>query len=124
MAGPSFCRFTGEGLEAWIAADVSSCHIAGMEDDRVVAAGRVIYDAGREHHWSGFERSFDELDPIAKSEFLGIVEQALLAADTVNAEAPNEDEPRKPAGALGLTAIPSGFDDSLPENIQAVFEGR
>ena len=52
-----------------------------MSEDRVTAAGRVIYEAGRRHGWPGFDKPFGELDPIAKSEFLGIVERALEAAD-------------------------------------------
>lgn len=52
-----------------------------MSVDRVVAAGRVVYDAGRHHGRGGFEKPFDELDPIGLSEFLGIIEQALAAAD-------------------------------------------
>ena len=31
---------------------------------------------------------------------------------------------RKPAGALGLTAISADFDDPLPEDLQALFEGK
>jgi hypothetical protein len=52
-----------------------------MSEDRITAAGRVIYDAGRHHSWLGFEKPFDELDQIAKSEFLGVVERALKAAE-------------------------------------------
>jgi prevent-host-death family protein len=33
-------------------------------------------------------------------------------------------EPRKPAGALGLTSISADFDDPLPEELQSLFEGR
>jgi hypothetical protein len=38
--------------------------------DRVEAAARVIYDAGRQHGWSGFSKPFDELDPIAWLSFI------------------------------------------------------
>jgi prevent-host-death family protein len=33
-------------------------------------------------------------------------------------------KPRKPAGALGLTSVPPDFDDPLPDELQALFEGR
>ena len=33
-------------------------------------------------------------------------------------------EVRKPAGALGLTSIAADFDDPLPDDLQAHFEGR
>jgi prevent-host-death family protein len=33
-------------------------------------------------------------------------------------------EARKPAGALGLTSISPDFDDPLPDELQALFEGR
>jgi prevent-host-death family protein len=33
-------------------------------------------------------------------------------------------EPRKPAGALGLTSVSPDFDDPLPDELQALFEGR
>ena len=33
-------------------------------------------------------------------------------------------EPRKPAGALGVTSISPDFDDPLPDDLQALFEGR
>ena len=56
-----------------------------MTEDRVTAAARVIYDAGRQHGWPGFEKPFDELDPIGKSELLGVVERALKAAEAFDA---------------------------------------
>ena len=31
---------------------------------------------------------------------------------------------RKPAGALGLTSVAPNFDDPLPDDLQAMFEGR
>ena len=31
---------------------------------------------------------------------------------------------RKPAGALGVTFISSDFDEPLPDDLQAVFEGQ
>jgi hypothetical protein len=60
-------------------------HNQRMGDDRVTAAGRVIYEAGRVHRWPGFEKPFEEMDSIALSEFLGIVEQALFAANLFDA---------------------------------------
>ena len=33
-------------------------------------------------------------------------------------------EQRKPAGALGLTSISPDFDEPLPADLQAAFEGR
>lgn len=33
-------------------------------------------------------------------------------------------EPRKPAGALGLTSMSPDFDDPLPDDLQGLFEGR
>jgi prevent-host-death family protein len=32
--------------------------------------------------------------------------------------------PRQPAHALGISDLPDDFDDPLPEEIQAAFEGR
>jgi hypothetical protein len=52
--------------------------------EEVEAAARVLYRAGLHHHWwKPYEKSYDEMattDPIAKSEFDGIVEQTLMAA--------------------------------------------
>jgi hypothetical protein len=58
-------------------------------DDPVTAAARVIYAAGQRHGWSGFSKPYDELDPIGRSEFDGIVQQALVAADNARA---NQDQ--------------------------------
>lgn len=60
-----------------------------MNDDRIAAAGRVIYEAGRQHGWQGFNAPFDTLDPIARSEFLGIIERALSAADAAGPDFSN-----------------------------------
>jgi hypothetical protein len=53
-------------------------------DAEVEAAARVLDKAGRHHHWwSKTIKSYDEFaktDPIAKSEFEGLVEQMLMAA--------------------------------------------
>jgi hypothetical protein len=56
-------------------------------DDRVTAAARVIYAAGQHHGWwPTFKKSYDELDPIGRSEFNGIIEQALAAADAARTD--------------------------------------
>jgi hypothetical protein len=56
-------------------------------NDPVTAAARVIYAAGQHHGWwPTFKKSYDELDPIGRSEFDGIVEQALAAADAARAQ--------------------------------------
>jgi hypothetical protein len=52
----------------------------------VEAAARIIYEAGRFHRRWGFDKAYDEMDPIGKSEFEGIVERALAAADAVRAK--------------------------------------
>ena len=53
-------------------------------DAEVEAAARVLDKAGRHHHWwPKTIKPYDEFaktDPIAKSEFEGIVEQMLMAA--------------------------------------------
>ena len=53
-------------------------------DAEVEAAARVLDKAGRHHHWwPETNRPYDEFaktDPIAKSEFEGLVEQMLMAA--------------------------------------------
>lgn len=53
-------------------------------DAEVEAAARVLDRAGRHHHWwDKSMKTYDEFaktDPIAKSEFEGIVEQMLIAA--------------------------------------------
>ena len=47
----------------------------------VIAAAKIIYEAGRHRGWSGFkEKTFENLDPIGRDEFLGIIERALAAA--------------------------------------------
>lgn len=55
--------------------------IVESDDPGVEAAARVIYEASQFHHWSGFNKPFDELDPIGKIEFMAIVDEALKAAD-------------------------------------------
>jgi hypothetical protein len=49
--------------------------------DPVTAAAKIVYAAGRRHHWSGFDRPYEQLDPIGLSEFNAIIERALAAAD-------------------------------------------
>ena len=57
--------------------------------EQVEAAARVLDKAASHHHWwKPYERTYDEMaatDPIAKSEFDGIVEQMLLAAHKAQA---------------------------------------
>jgi hypothetical protein len=50
-------------------------------DDPVTAAAKVIYAAGRHHHWWGFDNPYDQLDPIGLEEFNATIEQALAAAN-------------------------------------------
>jgi hypothetical protein len=57
-------------------------------DDPVTAAAKVIYAAGRHHHWWGFDKPYEQLDPIGLSEFNGIIEQALAAADAARGAQP------------------------------------
>ena len=40
-----------------------------MKDDRILAAALVIYRAGHEHGWNGFNVAFDKLDPYAGPRF-------------------------------------------------------
>ncbi|UFZ05822.1 hypothetical protein LQG66_05805 [Bradyrhizobium ontarionense] len=51
---------------------------------QIEAAARVLFEAGRHHHWwAPYRRTYDEMaatDPIGKEEFDGLVEQMLLAA--------------------------------------------
>ena len=51
----------------------------------IEAAARVLHKAGTHHHWwKPYDKSYDEMaatDSIAKSEFDGIVEQMLMAAN-------------------------------------------
>ena len=60
-------------------------------DAEVKSAARVLDKAGRHYHWwPKTTRPYDELaktDPIAKSEFEGIVEQILMAASQAKRDA-------------------------------------
>jgi 3-dehydro-4-phosphotetronate decarboxylase len=47
--------------------------------NEVEAAARLLHEAGRVHRWWKGE-AYDELDPISKSEFDGLVEKMLIAA--------------------------------------------
>ncbi|KRR04111.1 hypothetical protein CQ12_36585 [Bradyrhizobium jicamae] len=52
--------------------------------EEVEAAARVLATAGNHHRWwKPYKKSYEEMfatDPMAKSEFDGIVEQMLMAA--------------------------------------------
>jgi hypothetical protein len=60
-------------------------------DDPVTAAARVIYAAGQHSGWRTSKQPYDELDPIGRSEFDGIIEQALKAADAARVSAGETD---------------------------------
>ncbi len=62
------------------------------------------------------------VDRAAEGEEIVIAKNGTALARLV-ALAPNSGL-RKPAGALGLTSIPADFDDPLPDDLQALFEGR
>ncbi|MGC2780226.1 MAG: hypothetical protein WA418_31755 [Bradyrhizobium sp.] len=53
---------------------------------QIEAAARVLFEAGRHHHWwEPYRRSYDDMaaaDPIAKDEFDGLVERMPMAAAT------------------------------------------
>jgi hypothetical protein len=55
----------------------------------IEAAARVLHKAGTHHNWwKPYDKSYDEMaatDSIAKSEFDGIVEQMLIAANSARA---------------------------------------
>jgi hypothetical protein len=55
-------------------------------EDPVTAAARIIHAAGLRHGWFGFSKPYDELDPIGRSKFEGIIQEALAAADRVRSE--------------------------------------
>lgn len=55
--------------------------IIDFDDPGIEAAARVIHEAGRFHHWHGFDKPFEALDPIGGIEFLSIIANALDAAD-------------------------------------------
>jgi hypothetical protein len=70
---------------AFAAANLVGLALAARPTDaEVEAAARVLDKAGRHHHWwSKTIKPYDEFaktDPIAKSEFEGLVEQMLMAA--------------------------------------------
>lgn len=60
--------------------------ILGTMDGPIAAAARVVYEAGRHHRWWGFDKPYDQLDPIGRSEFDGIIERAIAAADAARAQ--------------------------------------
>jgi hypothetical protein len=60
--------------------------IVEFDDPGIEAAARVIFEAGRFHHWNGFNKPFEALDPIGRIEFLNIIADALDVADRVRKE--------------------------------------
>jgi hypothetical protein len=92
---PKWCIF---GISAASAPDHRHKHelseSARPTDAEVEAAARVLDQAGRHHHWwPKTSQPYDEFaktDPIAKSEFEGLVEQMLMAASQAkrNTETP------------------------------------
>jgi hypothetical protein len=72
-----------------------------MQDDLPVeAAARVIYEAGLLHHWSGFNKPYDQLDEIGRSEFLGIIARALAAAKSATGKHKLHDEKPYPVALI------------------------
>jgi hypothetical protein len=61
------------------------------DDPGVPAAAKVIYNAGHHHHWSGFTKPYEELDPIGLEEFHQIIASALAAADAARAGSPSHE---------------------------------
>jgi prevent-host-death family protein len=62
------------------------------------------------------------VDRAAAGEEIVITKNGVPRAKLV--PAPRRGKPRRPANALGLKRIAGNFDDKLPKNIQAAFEGR
>ena len=63
-------------------AEDSSQRPDGHSDLQAIeAAARVLFAEGRAHGWwKEFDKPYEELDPIGKLEFDGMVERVLLAA--------------------------------------------
>ena len=74
--------FAAANFGGWTENEVTGA--ARPTDAEVEAAARVLDEAGRHHHWwpktIGTYDEFAKTDPIAKSEFEGIVERILMAA--------------------------------------------
>jgi hypothetical protein len=78
-----------------------------MANDPISAAARVIYAAGNHHRWwGGKAKPYDDLDSIARSEFEGIVQQALHAADIARAE--RQPDPHPTSAADDCLSFPVG----------------
>jgi len=75
-------------------------------DDPATAAAKIIHAAGRQHRWSGFDKPYDQLDPIGLSEFNAIIERALAAADAARTKG------QKPSGVAD-GSLPKRFDVEL-----------
>ena len=56
-----------------------------LGDPGVTAAAKSIHKAGKHYHWFSGEQEYEDMDIIGRSEFDGIIEQALLAADAARA---------------------------------------
>jgi hypothetical protein len=68
----------------------------------------------------GQKRPKDSADVLTAREVRNIVARDESKALETKAVSPR----RQPAGALGLTSISLDFDDPLPDDLQALFEGR
>jgi len=52
-------------------------------EKQVEAAARALFAEGRHHGWFKITKSFDELDPIGREEFLDLTWRILRAAEEV-----------------------------------------
>lgn len=88
---PRWCIFGVSGLDA-PEQNQELSEPAYPTDAEVEAAARVLDKAGRHHHWwSKTIKPYDDfskIDPIAKSELEGIVEQMLMAASRAKQKTP------------------------------------
>ena len=66
-----------------------------ISDEQVKSAANILYAAGKHHGWfpKSTPDSWENLDPIGKSEFLGIVQEILEAYEAA-AWRPIEDAPK------------------------------
>jgi hypothetical protein len=89
------------------------------DDPGIDAAAKVIYEAGRFYRWGGFNQPYDNLDPIGRDEFDGIIEQALKAADAARKHAQSEisSSPTTPAFPADYELL--SFFDAEPTLLDA-----